>query len=252
MKRKSLSALTIVLLFVYCNKSKDPGRQHLLLESFFEGTTPFTGWANNQHCCDYSLSQTTAKAAEGSSSLRLEVRATDPQVSSSIRSELVQPAENVGTERWYGFKMYLENWANDDAGEHVFQWHPDDPGGSAVGALYTTGGHFEFVTTHFAGTSGNGYSDLGPLIQNQWVSWVLHIKWAADQTGIIQVWKNGTLVMDITNKQTSPAMGSYFKLGINKFGWGIQSSTTSQRVLYFDEVRIGDANASYKDVKPGS
>jgi hypothetical protein len=241
-----------MVLFAFCNKSKDYVRQHLLLESLFEDATPFKGWENNQHCCDYSLTQTTSKAGEGSNSMRLEVRASDQQISSSIRSELVQPSLNTDTERWYGFKMYLENWDDDNAGEHVFQWHPDGPSGSAVGALFTTGGRYEFVTTNFVGTTGNGYSDLGPILKNQWVSWVLHIKWSTSQTGIIQIWKNGTLVMDVRNRSNSPANGSYFKLGINKFGWGIQPSTTTQRVLYFDEVRIGDASATYEDVKPGS
>lgn len=252
--RKPLGMLTISVLFVSCSNlscNKSFTREHLLVESFFEGTDPFDGWQNDQHCCDYSLKQGT-KATEGAGSVRLEVRSTDPVVSSSIRSELVQPSEDDGTERWYGFNMYLENWERDDAREHVIQWHPDNPSGSAVGSLFTSGGRYIFVTTHYIGTNGNGYSDLGPILSNQWVSWVLHIKWASDQTGIIQIWKNGALVLDVKNTQTSPAMGSYFKLGINKFGWGIQPSSTTQRVLYFDEVRIGDEKASYEDVKPGS
>jgi hypothetical protein len=250
--KPSLWILTAVLLSASCRKSTTTDRQHLLVESLFEDDLePFKGWENNQHCCHYSLTQ-SARASEGLLSLRLEVRDTDPQISSSIRSELVQPSEEEGTERWYGFKMYLQDWANDNAEEHVFQWHPDDPGGSAIGSLFTSGGRYEFVTTHYAGTNGNGYSDLGPIISDQWVSWVLHIKWASDQTGIIQVWKNGTLVLDVKNTQTSPDMGSYFKLGINKFGWGLQPSTTSQRVLYFDEVRIGNEKARYEDVKPDS
>lgn len=251
---KSLLVLTMSLLSVSCSNmscSKKFTREHLLVESFFEGTDPFDGWQNNQHCCDYSLTQ-SSKSSEGMSALRLEVRSSDQQVSSSIRSELVQPSEKAGTERWYGFKMYLENWVDDEAREHVFQWHPDDAGGSAVGSLFTSGGRYEFVTTHFAGTNGNGYSDLGPIVSNQWVSWVLHIKWAADRTGIIQIWKDGKQVLDVTNTVTSPDIGSYFKLGINKFGWGIQPSSTSQRILYYDEVRIGDESASYEDVKPHS
>jgi hypothetical protein len=251
---KSLWMLAMSALPVSCSNlscSKKFTREHLLVESFFEGSDPFDGWENNQHCCDYSLTQST-KAAEGTGSLRLEVRSADPQVSGSIRSELVQPPEKEGAERWYGFKMYLENWTDDQAREHVLQWHPEDPSGSAVGSLFTSGGRYEFVTTHFSGTNGNGYSDLGPIINNQWVSWVMHIKWASSRTGIIQIWQNGKLVLDIKNTRTSPDMGSYFKLGINKFGWGIDPSATTQRVLYFDEVRIGNDLASYDDVKPRS
>jgi hypothetical protein len=242
--------LAAIMLSASCNKS-DTGRQNLLVESFFEGSDPFSGWKNDQHCCDYSLSQST-NASEGTGSLRLEVRDSDPIISSSIRSELVQPSESEGTERWYGFNMYLENWDDDTAPEHVLQWHPDNPGGSAIGSLFTSRGRYVFVTTHYIGTNGNGYSDLGPILSNQWVSWVMHIKWSSQQNGIIQIWKNGRLVLDVHDIQTAPDGGSYFKLGINKFGWGLQPSTTTKRVLYFDEVRIGNGKARYEDVKPGS
>jgi hypothetical protein len=44
---------------------------------------------------------------------------------------------------------------------------------------------------------------------------------------------------------------SYFKLGINKFGWLTQAtSAINQRILYFDEVRIGNGTATYNDVAP--
>ena len=226
-------------------------RAHLLVESSFEDSDPFLDWTNDQHCCDYSLAQSTAKFTAGKSSLRLEVRSADPMTSGSIRSELTQPSENIGTERWYGFKMYLENWRDDSAGEHVFQWHPNNSTGVATASLWTSEGRYMYVTNNGGGNVGNEYTDLGPILSDQWVSWVVHVKWADDNTGIMQVWKNGSLVIDKSKIKTAPTEGTYFKLGINKFGWGIQPTTTTTRVLYFDEVRIGDENANYNDVKPG-
>lgn len=243
----------LILLCASCKKSSSPEeRRNLLLESSFESTTPFNAWDNDQHCCDYSLMQSTDRATDGTHSLYLNVRNTDPIVSSSIRSELVQPVEPEGTERWYGLMLYLQNWDHDNAGESVFQWHPDSQGGSAAGSLWTSGGRFEFVTTHMRGANGNGGWDLGPIISNQWVSWVIHVKWASDNTGILQVWKNDVLLIDSKNIMTGPPIATYFKLGINKFGWGIFPSTTTQRVLYFDEVRIGNEKARYQDVRPGT
>jgi hypothetical protein len=225
-------------------------REHLLVESSFEGSDPFEDWANDQHCCDYSLAQSTDQFTEGKSSLRLEVRSTDPMTSGSIRSELTQPADNINTERWYGFKMYLKDWKDDAAGEHVFQWHPSNGTGSATAALWTSGGRYLFVTNNNGGTSGNEYNDLGPIISNKWVSWVIHVRWTDNNTGILQVWKNGSLMYDKNYVKTSPPEGVYFKLGINKFGWGTQTSSTTERILYFDEVRIGNESARYDDVKP--
>src|SRR5258706_1982000 len=234
----------LLCLAFTCHQKHHFERDHLLVESSFEGKNPFSDWENDQHCCDYSLTQSAGKFTKGKSSLRIEVRPTDAMTSGTIRSELVQPAENVGTERWYGFKMFLENWIYDDAGEHVFQWHPNNSTGVATAALWTSGGRYMLETNNSGGNEGNKYTDLGPIISNEWVSWVIHVRWADDNTGLMQIWKNGTLVIDKANIKTSPPEGTYFKLGINKFGWGIQASTTKERVLYFDEVRIGDENAN--------
>ncbi|PRX38587.1 DUF4377 domain-containing protein, partial [Salegentibacter salegens] len=39
----------------------------------------------------------------------------------------------------------------------------------------------------------------------------------------------------------------YFKFGVYKWKWG---TAATQRVIYYDEVRIGDKNSSYEEVKP--
>lgn len=239
---------TMIMVSATCKKN-DSGRNNLILESTFEGSDPFSDWGNVQHCCDYSLTQNHDKFTEGANSMRIEIRSTDPQTSSSIRSELTQGGDEVGIERWYGFNIYLENWTDDNAGEDVFQWHPDNTTGTATASLWTSGGRFVFQS-NTGGNAGSEYIDLGPIISNKWMSWVIHVKWAADNSGIMQVWMNGTQVINRTNTVTSPPEGTYFKLGINKFGWGIQASTTTQRVLYYDQVRIGNAKAQYEDVKP--
>lgn len=240
------------MLAATCRKDDSDGRENLLIESTFEESSPFKGWGNSQHCCDYSLIQSADRFTEGENSMRIEVRSTDPRTSSSIRSELTQGGDGVGAERWYGFNIFLENWTDDNAGECVFQWHPENLTGTATAALWTSGGRYVFVMNEGDVNSGNEYIDIGPIISNQWVSWVIHVKWAADRSGIMQVWKNGKLMIDKANIVTAPPVGTYFKLGINKFGWGIQPSSTTQRVLYYDEVRIGNAKASYVDVAPGS
>src|SRR5690242_1544169 len=114
--RPILTMAVFILLASKCNKHHFE-REHLVVESTFEGSDPFSQWDNNQHCCDYSLTQSSEKHTNGTHSMRIDVRDTDPKTSNGIRSELVQPVDAVGTERWYGFNMFLENWADDNAGE---------------------------------------------------------------------------------------------------------------------------------------
>ena len=41
----------------------------------------------------------------------------------------------------------------------------------------------------------------------------------------------------------------YFKFGVYKWEWG---NPATRRVIYFDEVRVGNKNSSYEEVKPNS
>lgn len=40
----------------------------------------------------------------------------------------------------------------------------------------------------------------------------------------------------------------YFKFGVYKWEW---ETSASQIVIYYDEVRVGNANNSYDEVMPG-
>ncbi len=223
-------------------------RQNMLFESPFEGSNYLSGWYNSQHCCTYSVQQTTEKVKAGSNALRLEIRSTDPPTSGSIRSEIALEGDPLNQDRWYGFSMYLKNWVDDDAGENVFQWQPDNPNGSASMVLLTTGGRFRYATNN-GSTSENDYTDIGPVISDQWIDFVIHVRWATDTTGLLQVWMNGNQLINRSNIKTATVV-SFFKLGINKFGWGTQTSAVTQRILYFDEVRVGNASSTYNDVAP--
>jgi Polysaccharide lyase len=229
--------------------SQTTPRQNLLLESTFEGAGYLAGWDNNQHCCAYSVQQTTERVKAGSNALRLEVRSTDAPTSEFIRSEITLDSDPLNQDRWYGFSMYLKDWIDDDAGESVFQWAQDNTNGSAAMTLLTSGGRFIYTTNNNGTTSNNVYTDIGPVISNQWIDFVIRIRWATDTTGLLQVWMNGNPVINKSNVKTA-AVTSFFKLGISKFGWSTQTSAVTQRILYFDEVRRGNASATYKDVAP--
>jgi len=251
--RASTVYAAFVLLFFFSCKKPESG-QKILFESGFEGSSStFLGnWDNDQHCCDYSVQQ-SALAREGNHSLRLEVRKTDPIVASSIRSEITMINDYDQGERWYGFSVYLENWVDDPAGEHIFQWHPESSTGSAVLSLFTNEGMFTLVHQNGGSTSSQQFARpvLGPLIRDQWVDFVLHVKWAADDSGVIEIWVNG--VKKYNYRGQTDWGGQYIKLGINKFCWVDQCgpSTTDQRVMYIDAIRIGNEKANYNDVKPG-
>ena len=240
---------SFIILFVCCNGNKKSS-PYLLVESSFENSNPFSEWTADQHCCDYSITQNKEKYTDGTQSIRIEVRDSDPKISGSFRAELVQEVDEPITERWYGFNMYLEDWADDVAGESAFEWHPDNAKGVSAASLWLSDGKYVFQTNPGDTNTGSEYTDIGPILNNQWVAWVIHVKWTTDNTGVLQVWQNGKPVIDKTHIKTCSPDGVYFKLGLNKFGWGSKPSTVSKRVIYYDEIRIGDERAIYETVKP--
>lgn len=233
--------------------SIDTSRKNIILESLFDDDSDFLrGFMKGQSCCDYSVQRVNG-------SLRFELRKDDEPVSGSVRAEITGKGYK-NEERWYGFRMRLEDWEMDEAGEHVIQWHPNDSRGSANLALWTSSGVYTLVISPHG--NDNRYYELGPVVPNVPVDFVFHVKWTRGKDGFIEVWKDGKYVTSTQNNKTLPYRGittwngCYLKLGINKFGWSYEpsrsESRTKKRVLYFDEFREGNEKAQYADVAPGN
>lgn len=96
--------------------------------------------------------------------------------------------------------------------------------------------------------------DLGPVKKEVWNDWVIHAKWAWDNTGILEVWKDNELI--ISRKNTPNCYNDltypYFKMGIYKWEWASRSTPSVQKRVYFaDEVTIATGSSEYSKVYPG-
>lgn len=197
-------------------------------------------------------------------------RATSPtsyrtEVSLNGRVKFVQ-----GEDNWYGFSVYLpSNYVADPVWEIVAQWHniPDENLGESNTnlnpplGLHTEKGKWTLLSiwdsrpvTNKANYEGKQNYDLGAYETNKWTDWVFHIKWVPDSTGILQVWKDGKLVIDKRGPiGFNDAEVPYFKFGLYK-GWRDRQNpagVVSERVLYHDEIRVAGAGGRYEDVAPG-
>ncbi len=229
----------------------------------------WNGWkVPSGSCFPYNQNISDSVSRCPPSSMRFELRKTVPEclVGGSIRTEVNRPTNSgavVNVKRWYGWSIYLQaaDWTIDPAPEVVGQWHsnasaPD--GTSPFLAVWSMNGRWWIV---FQGTP---QIDLGPYTLSAWTDWVFEIQWdntnpvlPATNTGYLHVWKNGVQVVNLNNIKmgyTTQTFESYLKFGIYKFpwksgneGWG---STTTKRICYYDEVRIGNGNATYADVAP--
>lgn len=85
------------------------------------------------------------------------------------------------------------------------------------------------------------------------MDFVIHIKWSYKSDGFIQVYKDGKLVVDKAGPTSRNDQGGiFFNTGIYKPKFETQpgESDVDKRILYFDEIRIGNADARYEDVAP--
>lgn len=238
-------------------------RQNLIFHSNNEASTTlspcyntsFTQWGSLQrYSKTYSVQRVSSPAARcGSYSVRFELRKTDGDIGWSKRSEACRYSKSEPqqrAERWYGESVYLPSeYVTDPAPELVTQWHTD--AGSPPLALWTQNG--EWRITVF----GKYQTKLGAYEKNKWVDWVYHVKWSPSSDGLIEVWKDGKLVMSRTgaNIYSNSIGGAYMRIGIYKWPWKSGSnpaSTTTKRIMYVDEVRIGGELATYYDVAPGN
>ncbi|MCY7276617.1 MAG: polysaccharide lyase [Phormidesmis sp. CAN_BIN44] len=240
----------------------------LLLTSDFEAGT-LGGW-NRETCCGYSVQIVKSPSRSGKYAARFELKRGDPSVQKSKRTELVQKPIPANSERWYGFSLMLpSDWQTESSFEIVTQW-PSVPDFDLkedwrTPSLYlSTRNKVWRITNRWdpkRRTRGNdpspegGKATLweGPYQQGIWTDWVVHVKWSSKSDGVLQVWKDGRLVVNKTGPNTyNDQQGPYFKMGIYKPDWRYdpKRSSTKTRVLYVDEVRIGDHRARYAAVAP--
>jgi hypothetical protein len=237
-------------------------RPNLILENTFDEANPWVGFtlANKQYVPvsasdDRPQNITVANAPDGKGkALKYVLNYNDPVISGSVRAE-IQPAGSDNpeeSERWYGLKYWLEKFDTDDGRESILQWHDVD-GTTPPLSIQAGSGSFTIMQSFSEnGQNVNYPTELKTYETGKWISFVIHVKWTTAKTGVLQVWRDGKLVVDKHNVQTNSKGGSYMKVGINKWSWapGGGTSTSTQRIFYIDNVRIGDERATYKDVAP--
>ncbi len=200
------------------------------------------------------------------SSLRIELRKTDPIVNGGKRAEISLNREEKNEEHWYGLDIFLpfsgtEYYADDPlSAESLTQWHNvPDPGEewttSPLGLLTKNG---EYIISRLWDENpisknydiwenkkeskhnlGSYHMDLG-----KWVRWVFHVKWGwlPEHNTKLEVFKNNALVLDCSGlpNTTNDKYGVYWKIGIYKWDWMSQNSILTKRIVYYDNISIDD------------
>lgn len=212
--------------------------------------------------------------APGLGSKRKAVRFSVPRAPNSFRSEISLPHEKGFQERWYGERILVPgDWVVDPArgNDIVMQWHaiPGNWRATYPNLAISIGNTNWFIRQSFGSAQTKPTRTtcklVDPVQPGSWVSWVIHAKWSPDTDGLLRIWKDGTLVVDLKGPNVYSTIGveytPYLKTGIYHPEWHLtkdnmreafdkEKSTTTNKIIYATDIKIGDARAQYKDVVP--
>ena len=110
----------------------------------------------------------------------------------------------------------------------ITQWKPFSSGPSQSLKIVNDGTHRVYLKSN--SITNDYYFD--PLPLNEWTDFVFYFKWSLSSDGVTKIWRNGTLILDITGPTLVAGGQGYMKIGM-------YTCINQPRTMYFDNVRIG-------------
>ena len=161
-----------------------------------------------------------------------------------------------GDEFWVGMRIlkFKEPFSGSNTTASIFQIGPVQNTVTYPGV--TSSGHYQLMlstttdkwrwrefTSVFDPNTNN--SEIGSVNYGKWDRFVFHCRVRSNNTGLIEVWQNDVKIYAVTRQNAIQYDRTRIKWGIY-----IGAGNTVHETLkcYFDDVKIGNRNASYDDV----
>jgi hypothetical protein len=220
--------------------------QNIIYQESAEGSTLFSTYVKKQTTTVYGITISKSIFYAGAQSARFELRDTDAMNNNGTRAEITFPT-TTNLNRWYSYAIYFQStdYKYDTDDEVITQWHQ---GGGKTPALClrTKKDH---IYLRVMGT----WIDLGLIDKDKWHAYVMHVKHSSGSDGLVEIWRDGVVILSKKGQNMYKVTGDLkkpnWKLGIYKSGWnGSETSGTNKRVLYFDDIKMGNEYATYADM----
>ncbi|MGV3641164.1 MAG: heparin lyase I family protein [Adhaeribacter sp.] len=225
---------------------------NILIEETFEGSTYFDGFNGTDFGPSHAFSVVSNPVFAGAKAARLELRDSDPEVSNGTRTEMGVIKDKVQKDMWYSFAVYLPSadFAYDSRKEIISQWHQSG-GTSPPSYLLIQKDRWSYEVANKM--DSHVKFDLGTVAKNVWHQFTFHYITSNGSDGLVEIWHNGAKVL--THKGGNMYDLSNFpkwKLGIYKWDWnGSGTTDVKKRVLFYDNIRVGTANATLAEMTAG-
>jgi len=219
---------------------------NILVHEDFEGSQPF-GQVHQQFGASHSFRTIEDPQDKSNKVGRFELRDNDPIASNGKRAEVLFPVQD-GRDRWYSYSVMLPSngYARDETREIISQWH-QSTGGPPTIALKIADDQF-FIR---AGEKADERKDypMGEVEKDVWHDFVFHIVHSNKSDGLIEVWKNGEKIMSQKGANMYNMALPRWKVGVYKNTWASRKTDTNKRVIFFDNVKLGNQNATLEEMQ---
>lgn len=221
---------------------------NLLFNETFEGKNPFpNAYSIEAGDWDYALQYVNDPVYQGSKSVRFEIRKDQPLVKNGKRSEVTIIKGLPGKNMWYSFAVYFpsDGFQKDSEREVINQWYQDGSPATSIRVRHDR----IFLET------GNEKEkrqqiDIGLVEKDVWHEFVLHFIHSYASNGLIEVWHNGQKIITHNGGNMYNDVLPKWKIGLYKAAFKTTSSNVSKRIIYFDNIKVGNENATYELMRP--
>lgn len=116
------------------------------------------------------------------------------------------------------------------------------------------GDRFDYTVAFYQGRDSEGRYIFGcknfsiPARVDEWNDFVMNIRPASNsKQGFVKIWKNGKLYVDVEVALLRPGVRA---MGAWKMGVYVGDPGHGERLLYTDELRVGNGDSSFEEVSP--
>ena len=224
---------------------------NLVYKETMEGLKPFST-AHDLDVGDwyYALRFVDYPRFAGVKAARFEIREDQPLVASGKRSEVTiikDAEEGMAKEMWYSFAVMFPSsgYEYDDEREVINQWFQS---GSPATSLRTQRDRILLETGN--SQSNRKKFDLGPITKNKWHTVVMHFIHSYGTDGLIELWYDGVKKLTVRGGNMYNDILPKWKIGLYKSAFKYGTSDVTRRIIYFDNVKVGNRLSTYETMKP--
>ncbi|HEX8040601.1 MAG TPA: polysaccharide lyase [Chryseosolibacter sp.] len=224
--------------------------ENLIYHETFEQSDAFTNVHNKEvGDWEYALQIVDSMSYQGDRSVRFEIRDDQPYVAQGIRSEvtiIMGTNQELTREAWYSFAVFFpDTFISDTTYDVISQWYYL---GSPV-RLLTKRDRFLIDIGNDSLKKEKIY--VGELTRDTWHEFVFHFIHSPNDDGYVAVWHNGKQSVSRAGGNLYTDSLPKWKVGIYKASFETGASLAKRRVVYFDNLKIGNQYARYRDMEPG-